>query len=102
MSDPRTKYHAHDCPKCRYLGSYIHDALMHNPDSRECPVWREPTHMDLYRCRGSYLARYGSEPWQYVSAIIGYGDGAEESTYGPALRKAEEMDRARCLVYGER
>jgi hypothetical protein len=106
MSDPRTKYHVHDCPSCRYLGSYIHDALMRDPDSYEYlqvvglsmlsgpysalvprVTWREPTHMDLYRCGRTYL-RSGPE--------------VEESTYGPALRKAADMDDARCSLYGER
>ena len=104
MSDCRTKYHVHDCPSCRYLGSYIHDALMRDPDSYEYPAWREPTHMDLYRCGRAYLARYGSEPWEYVSGLrdsVRFHAEAEESTYGPALRKAAGMDDARCSLYGE-
>ena len=103
MSDPRTKYHVHDCPSCRYLGSYIHDALMGDPDSEEHPTWREPTHMDLYRCGRTYLARYGSEPWEYASGLRDSVRSVPEaeSTYGPALRKAADMDDARCPLYGE-
>jgi len=105
MSDPRTKYHVHDCPSCRYLGSYIHDALMRDPDSYEYLTWREPTHMDLYRCGRAYLARYGSEPGEYVSGPrdrVRFHAEVEESAYGPALRKAADMDDSRCPLYGER